>query len=450
MNSDGVLPGIPATFLYRDSFPGIMLDDGYALLFNFRTGDVVRASSSLVPSDGLLKTLHTLGFFDPPKDPISKDERLARLCLILTSSCNMRCVYCYNDSGSFHAKMLFGVAKAAIDAILRRPEIDYLLLQLYGGEPTLNPECLEEAISYAKKVSPVPVLPFVITNGTMRRSTLDFLVRNKTRFVFSCDLIRPVHDLQRPMLNGRSCFDQVIDNIKRAVDDHRTVSIRSVITNVNVNRMAEMVDIAAGLGAKEIILGPCEINVGRARFRQDITRPALEAYIRNYILALREAERRGIFLVDHIYRIFQAKESRQSEILFVLPDGSITQNSTVLDRQADNADRYITGALDLPNGTISYDQARRDRLQRNLQQNCERFCHMREACALLPICQGRYKAYEFTVEDETQDLDTFNCAYRKSIMADYVAGLVDKRQGQVVHISETEEITLFSDKAMHS
>ena len=445
MNPIEPLAGIPGTFLYREMIPGIALDDRHALLFHLLSGDVARVANELLPTDRLFETLRALNFLDPPRDAVSKDERLARLCLILTSSCNMRCAYCYNDAGRFKAMMPFRIAQAAIDATLQRPGIDSLLLQFYGGEPGLNHRCLRAAVSYARKVSRVPVLPFVITNGTLDNATLDFLVRNSTRFVISCDLLRTVHDRQRPLRNGRSSFDVIIKNIKRAVDGHRTVTIRSVITNLNVHRMVEMVDVAAGLGVQELILGPCEINVGRARLCLDITRPPLDDYILNYFRAMRQAERHGIHLVDHVHRILQARDPHQSEILFILPDGSITQNTTVLDRLDENAERFITGALDLPTSALVYDQAKREHLQRAVRRNSERFCRQREACALLPICQGRYKAYEFTVEDEPQDLDTYNCEYRRRILSDYVVRLSLTRQGHAIRVAQTgEEIVLFS------
>lgn len=438
-------PEARGTFLYRDCLPAVMLDDGQALLFHLVSGAVVRASQALLPTDGLYRALSRLGFFDPPPSAPSKDERLARLCLIMTAACNMRCVYCYNDAGRFKSRMPPQVARAAIDAILRRPDLDYLLLQFYGGEPTLNPGCLQDAITYALKTSRVPVLPFVITNGLMNRRTLDFLIRSRSRFVFSCELIRSIHDLQRPTLNGKSGFEQVMANIRRAVDGKHTVSIRSVITNHNVSRMVEMVGIAAGLGVQEIILGPCEINVGRARYSQPVTRPPLAEYIHNYRLALRESRRLGIRVVDHLHRVLQEKDPRQSEIVFVLPDGSITQNTTVLDRQGENADRYITGAVDLEDKMLVFDAARRERLQAGLIRNRERFCRAREQCALLPLCQGRYKAFEFTVEDEPPALDTFNCEYRKAILADYLINRVGMSAGQSLQVEGMEsEIELFS------
>lgn len=75
---------------------------------------------------------------------------LCSLMVMLTRACQLSCVYCSYDKR--RPAMSRETLRRALD-LLFRSENDIVRLQLFGGEPLLRPDLVDEAVDYAQKLS---------------------------------------------------------------------------------------------------------------------------------------------------------------------------------------------------------------------------------------------------------------------------------------------------------
>lgn len=79
----------------------------------------------------------------------------------LTNDCNLRCRYCYSESGGASARMPFTeLARVAREAAAISPSVEYVLS---GGEPLLHPNALE----FAELLDSMGNSISLLTNGTL-------------------------------------------------------------------------------------------------------------------------------------------------------------------------------------------------------------------------------------------------------------------------------------------
>ena len=85
----------------------------------------------------------------------NKQSVVKALCIHVAHDCNLRCKYCFADTGEFHggrSLMSAEVGKKAIDFVINNSgnrkniEIDY-----FGGEPLMNFGVVKEITEYAKE-----------------------------------------------------------------------------------------------------------------------------------------------------------------------------------------------------------------------------------------------------------------------------------------------------------
>lgn len=150
-----------------------------------------------------------------------KRSELRRLTINLSHDCNLRCRYCYADSGSYRGpRRLLSIEKG-------RQIIDYFSavydnisnIQFFGGEPLLNfhiigPLCDYIFEVFGKKCSSLPVLS-VVTNGTILNKTIVNMIRKYQICVtVSLDGLASINDCLRVYKNGSGSFNRIVSNIQ--------------------------------------------------------------------------------------------------------------------------------------------------------------------------------------------------------------------------------------------
>ncbi len=139
------------------------------------------------------------------------------MSLLVTQSCNLRCVYCYEDKKS--ARMNDATAFRAVDWLIKKSEaMRSLNIIFFGGEPLLNFPLIEAVVDYAKdaaKKSDKYVSFTLITNGTLLDDEINlFLQKHQIRVTISFDGLKELQDSQRPFASGSGSYDRVIPKIK--------------------------------------------------------------------------------------------------------------------------------------------------------------------------------------------------------------------------------------------
>jgi len=152
----------------------------------------------------------------------AKRPPLERLVINVSHDCNLRCLYCYADTGAYgapRAKLTDEKAIQIIDSFYSRFEsID--AIQLFGGEPFLNLGGIEAVCDYvlevcAREGAPLPRFT-AVTNGTLfSPAVVEIINRYGLTLTVSLDGPPEINDENRVYASGRGSFHHVVETVKK-------------------------------------------------------------------------------------------------------------------------------------------------------------------------------------------------------------------------------------------
>lgn len=188
----------------------------------------------------------------------AQEAELSGLTLLLTSTCNLHCTYCYADQGKFGtsrrpAYMSAAVAHAAARMLVRSA---YPVLSVYflGGEPLLHPgfPTIVEDLQAQATAREKRLRLSVSTNGVVARpEVIDCLSRANVHVAVTIDGDEATHNVQRPRVGGEPSYRAIVDNARKYVSalgpDGLTIVV--MCTPSNVDRATEYwADLRAKFG----------------------------------------------------------------------------------------------------------------------------------------------------------------------------------------------------------
>lgn len=209
---------------------------------------------------------------------VGEKVELQNLCLVLSQDCNMRCIYCYENGGSFNKTrkiMDCSTIKKIVNWWISKipQEISLVRVEFYGGEPLLNISGFMYAIEYINekmKQLNKKVRYFVITNGTLiNGEILEVLKINKVTVTLSIDGDRESQNVNRRLLGNQDSYDIVIQNLHRLLDSNVRVLARITMTQGNVKRLFNSVVSLWEAGIDEVDCIPVLTNSEKLRIRED-------------------------------------------------------------------------------------------------------------------------------------------------------------------------------------
>jgi uncharacterized protein len=176
------------------------------------------------------------------------------LILILTSRCNLKCLYCYNGYLA-PEDMDLGVLKSALAKV--REGHGALRLQLTGGEPTMVPHLIDQTVTLAKSL-PRPCRISIQTNGTLLdRSQILYFKENNIEVGLSLDGPPLLND----QLRGRS---QELFRSMALLDEAQVpFTVTTVVTQANALELYKVPLILAQYKAARGLGLDLLINKGR-------------------------------------------------------------------------------------------------------------------------------------------------------------------------------------------
>lgn len=166
-------------------------------------------------------------------------QHLSVLIKPASSSCNMRCQYCFYDDVSNHREiknhgiMKESVMKKMIDRIFMDLELKSVHFAFQGGEPTMaGIEFFENFVSYVdKKKDYVQVEYSIQSNGYVLDSRWIQLFKDYDFLVgISLDGYQSHHDSVRFDARHHETFSTIIDHIHQLRDNHIHYNILTVLT----------------------------------------------------------------------------------------------------------------------------------------------------------------------------------------------------------------------------
>ena len=196
---------------------------------------------------------------------IHKEPVIKALCLHVSHDCNMRCGYCFADTGNFKGErciMSEQTGKKAIDFVIansagrRNIEIDF-----FGGEPLMNFEVVKKLVFYARKQEKIHNKNFrltITTNGVLLDSEkLDFINKHMHNLVLSIDGRKSVNDRMRKMVNKSGSYDVIMPKIQAAANSRNQDNyyVRGTLTRHNLDICEDVLHLA-DQGFKQISIEP--------------------------------------------------------------------------------------------------------------------------------------------------------------------------------------------------
>jgi uncharacterized protein len=213
-----------------------------------------------------------------------RGQVIKAMCLHVAHDCNMRCKYCFGDTGAFEGQrslLSYETGKKAIDFLLTHSGTRHNLeIDFFGGEPLMNFEVVKQLVAYgreAEKAYGKNIRFTITTNGLLLdEEKNDFINANMENVILSIDGRPEVNDRMRRTPNDKGTYSIITKNYLDFVKERKgTYYVRGTFTRDNLD-FAEDVKHLADLGFRNISVEPV------------VTDPAL-----NY--ALREEDLHRIF-----------------------------------------------------------------------------------------------------------------------------------------------------------
>lgn len=183
---------------------------------------------------GNLFKLKKQGLLLSSKHSIPKNipRKITDLTLNIVNACNLRCRYCWNQSGTYgnsltgNKRMGGRIATKAVHLLIKESKhAKDLVVDFYGGEPLLNYEIIKETIEYCRRIQKQNKINFrflLATNGTLlNKERGEFLIGNGVDVAVSLDGSRAIQDTQRPFADGGGSFNKIMDNLNSLKTDFR-------------------------------------------------------------------------------------------------------------------------------------------------------------------------------------------------------------------------------------
>ena len=179
-------------------------------------------------------------------------NKLIKVTLIISGSCNLNCKYCYANSGKFEdncGNMSIETIKNALDKFLDKYD-EVGNIQFFGGEPTLNMKAIEFACRYihekydSKQIKKLPGLGMV-TNGTIVTDELiDIIKKYKVNLTISLDGPKEVNDCLRVYEDGRGTSSVIEENIFRLKKEcNQPIAIEATYSEIHEKLGYSVLDI---------------------------------------------------------------------------------------------------------------------------------------------------------------------------------------------------------------
>jgi uncharacterized protein len=158
----------------------------------------------------------------PVINPSKNKTTLTHLRLLITNKCNLKCVYCYADEGTYHANNLTNmtteVAKHAIDMFYSMYK-KIKQISFFGGEPLINLDIIEFVCDYISEkfmnaeLEEMPMFSMVTNATLLDNHARELILKYSIQLVVSIDGESSIHDLQRPYKDDGGSFDDVHKNM---------------------------------------------------------------------------------------------------------------------------------------------------------------------------------------------------------------------------------------------
>jgi len=357
-------------------------------------GRALNGAPTASPADlAVARQLQESGFCvgPAPHPPVAPEDYVFRpyeVTLFPTTRCNLRCTYCYADGGKPGPELPWPHAKAAIDLVAENASLagrDAFVVGFHGGgEPTLAWDMVCRCVLYAEqraRDSGLKVNVFAASNGLLTAEQRDFVAQHFVGLNISLDGPQDIQDRQRPRLDGRGSFSEVMATIQHFEQLQFAYGVRATVTARSAPHLSRLVSFfhQECPSLRQLHVEPVWC-CGRCQ-RSGEQPPADGEFTRYFLEAWEEARELGLRLVysgarlDVITNRFCAAAG---EGFSVTPDGTVTSCFEVIDPLDPRAAVFHYGRFDQTTERYTFNAERLCGLRMltvdHLAHCCDCFC----------------------------------------------------------------------------
>lgn len=209
---------------------------------------------------------------------------------VVTTTCNMSCVYCQANNGvaNSHLVMDEHMAERAVDIALQSPE-RMLTFEFQGGEPLINYPVIRHIVEYTETHKGDHQIEYtVVSNLTlMTDEILDFMASHQFGISTSVDGNELVHNRNRRFTDGKGTYTTVCRSIDKIRAAGLHVGAIETTTRYSLAHAREIVNEYADLGFESIFIRPLT-PLGKAAMHWDEIGYSADEFIAFYNAALEE------------------------------------------------------------------------------------------------------------------------------------------------------------------
>lgn len=160
--------------------------------------------------------------------------------LYMTTDCNFKCQYCYEDYHN-HYQLNEKTLVDSLEFMMNYGDRGKVLIDFLGGEPLLKKELIYQAVAYIKDNYPEREVKYYITTNCslMDDRFIAFMKENRFTVRLSFDGNKETHDLNRVAKDEVSCYDKIFENIMKVKDSGLNFSVRMTVTENTIPYMFE-------------------------------------------------------------------------------------------------------------------------------------------------------------------------------------------------------------------
>lgn len=182
-----------------------------------------------------------------------KNKKWISPTICVTHTCNLNCIYCYENKKDNYSKLSFDKAIKIIDGIFeeKQDEVDGIEFCFIGGEPLLEFDLIKNIVEYYKLLEKQPNCNYIFsatTNGTILNSDMKkWLIKNKNKFILclSLDGNKETQDYNRD-----KSFDKI--DLNFFFNNYPNQGIKMTISQYSIYKLSENVKFIHSLGFKRI------------------------------------------------------------------------------------------------------------------------------------------------------------------------------------------------------
>ena len=226
-----------------------------------------------------------------------KDSYAYAIGIIPTNRCNLRCIYCYSETGDvIEQDLSIGQVDTIINMLVKNASIHRLagesnvnckLSFCGGGEPTFSNDIFKYAVrSLKKKCSDnnLECTTLLITNGVMSDDMISFVLQNVDQVNISFDCNESIQNRQRPTANKSASFPLVQKTLRAFIKEQKHIYIRSTILPTEFSKIKEIaVDIFTQYPIVDVFHVEPLYCVGRGKRLDEPTENSLLHFMHSYV-----------------------------------------------------------------------------------------------------------------------------------------------------------------------